>query len=66
MEKPFVKLIETPNGQYCYDVNTNKILNISKKQYECIEAILNENLQWDECLEHLKKKDIFQVKEFYR
>ncbi|MBQ6995084.1 MAG: radical SAM protein [Lachnospiraceae bacterium] len=54
MEKPFVKLVRTPNGYYCYDVNTNRIICVDKVQYEKLEEILIGNIKWDESLNTLK------------
>lgn len=37
-EKPFIHLFETSIGNYLYDVNTNKIISISRELYDFIEG----------------------------
>ena len=36
MSKPFVHFFETPKGKYFYDVNSNAIVRVTSKLYECL------------------------------
>ncbi len=38
---PFIHLMESPNGKYFYDVNTNEIVPISKAAYVVLGKIMN-------------------------
>lgn len=46
MDTPFIKTLRSPNGHYCYDVNTNSIVRISKHLY----SALNESWTVDELI----------------
>lgn len=38
-ETPFVHMLKTPRGHYCYDVNTNQIIRVNEGVYEYLEAL---------------------------
>lgn len=38
--KPLVKLLRSPNGEYFYDVNRNEIVPIQKESYDYLEKLL--------------------------
>ena len=42
MNKPLIKLYQTINGYYFYDVHCNKIVDVSKEEFDVLEKILNE------------------------
>jgi len=43
--KPFVKTFVTPYGKYMYEVNRNKVINISDNVYEMLK---NEKINWED------------------
>ena len=42
-DMPFVKLFKSRYGYYIYDVNTNRIIDITEKNYFNLEKILRAN-----------------------
>lgn len=60
--KPYIHLVETINGKYVYEVNTNEIIAINDIQYELLQNILNRKGFVDyskeerECLDYLLKQ----------
>lgn len=60
-EKPFVKLLRSPNFGYFFDVNKNEIVQVDDDVFSCINALLkNEEIHVDEhvkeCIEELKSQ----------
>lgn len=41
--KPFVKLFQSPNGNYCYDVNRNEILELDEDSFRYLCAVDDAN-----------------------
>ena len=42
LEKPFIKLIRSPNGTYFYDVNTNEVVSLSEDTFQYYNNILQD------------------------
>ncbi|TYQ15068.1 UNVERIFIED_CONTAM: uncharacterized protein Cloal_1474 [Acetivibrio alkalicellulosi] len=42
-ERPFIHLFYTKGGYYIFDVNTNAIIKVEKKEYNLLEDLLNKN-----------------------
>lgn len=56
MGKPFIKLIQSPNAYYFFDVNKNQIVRIPEASYRKLETMLQgEEPETDETIERLKR-----------
>lgn len=44
MGQILLQQIETPNGLYCYDANTNHIFQVSEEDYKTIGKIVNKEI----------------------
>ena len=45
--KPFIKLLQSPNGYYFYDVNRNEVVPIRQETYDYLENLLDSNRSSD-------------------
>ena len=45
MNKPLIKLLETPINKYIYDVNKNELIAVSDESYAAVQALLDGDIE---------------------
>ena len=47
-KSPYIHLIKTINGFYCFDVNTNQLIQITYEAYTYLTKVLNGDIAYSE------------------
>lgn len=70
MDKPFIHLFQTPNGNYIYDINTNAILKIDDNLYKDMLVYVNtgkfnfDGSQTNEAIAFMRKQGYLSIRKW--